>query len=389
MTGTSSLGLSGRFLDACRNDEILTRDITRFKLRCITLPVAALTRGHESEGSRYHANRLQSFRLCHICFTLRNPRPREMVKGTVKGVIVKVTEVRLHASPQPDSNASALTRPELELCWKSRRPDKATYLELARKVNAILQCHCYTAQKAAMHFYYLRRRDSKNLSLNRRAAGKARGQVANAAALSTGGARNTTTGTGTGTGMGTSTAATDSDHSVVARLDTMLAREPTPSPEVARVWADVLAQGVRPEDVLVYALLRQAKYIAEREGADADADADTQAASTATPISSESKSPAWASHPSVSPVLGHDGAAPAPLHGQPESPSPSSPGLVYYPHCHGQPLDAGADIEFPQELATQLRRALSAPVGPHPRTFADLCAWLHGGCGSGGVPVAM
>ncbi|KAM5535322.1 hypothetical protein V8D89_011007 [Ganoderma adspersum] len=270
---------------------------------------------------------------------------------------------------------------------KSRRPDRATYLELARKVNAILQCHCYTAQKASMHFYYLRRRDSKNssLSLSRGAAGKARGQVANAAALSTGG------GTGTGTGMGTSTAAMDPDHSVVARLDTMLAREPTPTPEVARIWADVLAQGVRPEDVLVYALLRQAKYIAEnlKEGADADADADadTQATPTATSISSES--PAWASHASVSRVLGHDGAAPAPLHGQPESPSPSSPGLVYYPHCHGQPLDAGADIEFPQELAGQLRRALSAPVGPHPRTFADLCAWLHGGCGSGGVPVAM
>ena len=49
------------------------------------------------------------------------------------------------------------------------------------------------------------------------------------------------------------------NHSVVAKLDVLLEEEPSPTPAVAAVWADVLSEGVLAEDIITYALLRQVK----------------------------------------------------------------------------------------------------------------------------------
>ena len=59
---------------------------------------------------------------------------------------------------------------------------------------------------------------------------------------------------------------TTGKYSAVAKLDVLLEEEPSPTPEVAAIWADVLAQGVFAEDILTYALLRLVKgHMAERE----------------------------------------------------------------------------------------------------------------------------
>lgn len=55
-------------------------------------------------------------------------------------------------------------------------------------------------------------------------------------------------------------------HSVVAKLDVLLEEEPSPTPEVAAIWADVLALGVFAKHILTYALLREVKrHVAENE----------------------------------------------------------------------------------------------------------------------------
>ena len=50
------------------------------------------------------------------------------------------------------------------------------------------------------------------------------------------------------------------DHkSVVAKLNVLLKNKPSPTPKLAAIWANVLAEGVTPADILTYALLRQVK----------------------------------------------------------------------------------------------------------------------------------
>lgn len=55
---------------------------------------------------------------------------------------------------------------------------------------------------------------------------------------------------------------------MVAKLGVLLEEEPSPAPEVAATWAEVLAEGVVPEDILTYALLRRVKRDMEGENVD-------------------------------------------------------------------------------------------------------------------------
>ncbi|PIL29568.1 hypothetical protein GSI_08204 [Ganoderma sinense ZZ0214-1] len=267
---------------------------------------------------------------------------------------------------------------------ESQWPDKRARLELARRVNAVLQCSCYSAQHVYMRFVHLRRRqdpavekESENSLLTRRCREDAEMSLR-------------------------VEEATRSD-SVVAKLDVLLEEEPGPTPEVAAIWADVLSEGVMAEDIITYALLRQAKrHLAESEMGCKVA----RAASPARPSSSGSTSteprvverrvPAssrpltWRTlqtEPSSDPERTRKRRAPPQLT---SSSSPSACSQATLSSGDASCLDlkssssSSSSVDFPspaiqgQEVAMLLRHALSAPTGPRPKTFLELSSWLRG-----------
>ncbi|KAI1786142.1 hypothetical protein LXA43DRAFT_1065299 [Ganoderma leucocontextum] len=245
---------------------------------------------------------------------------------------------------------------------ESQWPDLPARIGLAHRVNAVLQCHCYTAQHVYMRFTYLRQRQKTPA---------ARRPVPRSPSPS---AQKKDTGTRTRGVV----------HSVAAKLDILLEAEPSPTPEVAMIWADVLSEGVAPKDILTYALHRQVKsHLAESQNIHDHAAAQSSpTASSASPTSSDDAAPSrplGRSLPQPRPSPGTEGKRKrrAPIiqlasssssvcHGmisgeddsrlEPEPPS-SSPGPVCV-----------LPVEL-QEVADQLHRALSTSTKPRPTTF--------------------
>ncbi|KAM5536480.1 hypothetical protein V8D89_009916 [Ganoderma adspersum] len=155
-------------------------------------------------------------------------------------------------------------------------------------------------------------------------------------------------------------------HSVVAKLDVLLEEEPSPTPEVAAIWADVLAQGVFAEDILTYALLRQVKrHVGEGDMASSPG---SLRSSTSELVGSLKQSPSQP--PKAPPQLPSTSSSACPetipSSGDASRLGPGSP-LVCFLSDEGH------------ELVQRLRHALSAPASPHPKTFSELSTWLRRG----------
>ncbi|KAM5536483.1 hypothetical protein V8D89_009919 [Ganoderma adspersum] len=193
-------------------------------------------------------------------------------------------------------------------------------------------------------------------------------------------------------GEGTETRVEDAKHLVVAKLDVLLEEEPSPTPEVAAIWADVLAEGVLAEDIITYALLRQVKkhMVATRNESKLVVCAAAQASSPASTMASTTGPVDFLAQPGPPLPLGPHSLperkqkrrapiehSPVSLGVYPGRLSASRPRLEPESRSSSRGTPYTMTIEA-QELAVELRQALSAPVTPHPKTFSELCTWLRG-----------
>ncbi|KAM5535320.1 hypothetical protein V8D89_011005 [Ganoderma adspersum] len=236
---------------------------------------------------------------------------------------------------------------------ESQWPDRLERVKLAHRVNAVLRCYCYSSQHVYMHFAHLRGREKRF----------SEGCRPGSPSLDPDPQRK-----GADMRMG----GTTRKHSVVAKLDVLLEEEPSPTPEVAAIWADVLAQGVLAEDILTYALLRQVKrHVGE---------GDTVCAATSTQASSSGSLPS-----STSELAGSLKQSPSqPPRAPPQLPSTSSSSAcpeTIPSSGDASRLDPGSPLVCflsgeGYELVQRLRHALSAPASPHPKTFSELFTWL-------------
>ncbi|KAM5535318.1 hypothetical protein V8D89_011003 [Ganoderma adspersum] len=264
---------------------------------------------------------------------------------------------------------------------QSQWPDKRARLELARRVNVVLRCCCYSVQHVYMRFAYLGRREKIGMTM-----------------FSLRSPRDPLLTRYRCRGEGAETRVEDAKHSVVAKLDVLLEEEPSPTPEVAAIWADVLAEGVLAEDIITYALLRQVKkhMVATRNESKlvvcaaaqvsshlgASSPASTMASTTGPVDFLEQPGPPLLLRPHSLPERKRKRRAPiehspVSLGVYPGRLSVSRPRLEPESRSSSRGTPCTMAIEA-QELAVELRQALSAPVTPHPKTFSELCTWLRG-----------